>query len=1461
MHLEISHRFTGWSRFTCSGRWRRSARGLLLLGVMAGLVPLPARGDDLPETGTFHYGSNWWREYHNDSRTILLLHFGRPQPLALDALAEDGLSQRREQEAMQALLDPAAFLDGPNAFGPELDHMPTPGQSTGMLPAQSQSKGPPPVDEPALPRDRILDYSSARRVIRLGAGMQPVADGRFGAGLRFDGTGPGLPLFEDTVSGHFYGGITMVECWIRVDAYPDAPAAILATGGDNAQFVLRPDGHLEMLRSRPHGRPDEKRHAPGELERILSEPAPVVSSERVPLNTWTHVAVGISQVAQVDSHLGWIWMDARLVASYQSTPNNWFNWFTPPPNNRTVLLGNNHAGSAPFRGVIDELRLSSGRLNFSLPARHFNQRIDLPWRDNEARRPLHFDTPYFLRDGTVFHLGFEDGLAFSRHRAGIPAASFERNVNQPGALATDGIRGRGLILDPRVSLLRIPFDGMSLEEGALEFWARPLNWDNAMESSGPAAALVKTLSLMRIVCADEHGDPTVHLRLVQNRVNPEGAQPAFNPGCWTHFMLVWNRENPHTFYLHRNHEHRHTSPQVLQVQDRATRARNVATLKPLYLEFGVAERGIGDDRREPILVIDEIVGYDYAPQRHELTQAYRRVQTEIEPAHPFEWRYNYRYSIARLTGSLETLLPDTIRPRDAFVGLEDEQGRVIIPPQQQALSDGKASFTLRDGGTPVPYGRLQFTVRVTDQTGNTVIDGRYPWHFEQKPWRGNTLGQRATTPPPWTPVTVRGHTIETRMTTWELGTDGLPTAIVNTGENVLAAPMRLLENGHPMRGGNLDLQPSRDIETLWTSRFSGETCDVLLDCRAEYDGLVRFALTIEPKTPDGTIGSLAFEIPMKPEHATHRGFQRGDIWNLLTVRRDSPEVLSPRRQALPHAIEQAERQRQPVPSIETFEAYMYWSQMILSGRDRGIYWFADNLAGWGQSPRVDTQQYVKSGDRHSIVLNLVAEAGPYRPGTPIVFGILPHPARPVPANFRRWDRTVPPDDPDGRSVYGSTFFPWPEDPKAGEMRLFPKPHPNAPQAGPSWDYAEERGRAMHDLYNGYITFYCSLAYFSCRAGRYDGWEWRNGSQSRVSLADSMVEYATWEINEWVRRGIYTAIYLDDSYSWPCVGENAVLAGQAIRLPNGEIQPGVMIWNFRELMRRWRNILLEHTGRPMLLSHHTHHWMYPGMVFAESALDGEGAPTIRVNSPRDFIDGLSLERAELLQNPHLWGVSRYFMASIWEFGPLAKGENPHPAWSWRMARSAQATLSHFENPTMFVDQGGQVFKAFWEALLAWGGGDPAVPFVPYWQADPYLRVDGQGGETLASFYRQPGSLFLIVSNRRRENADIPVRLNLRALGLPATPVVRALDGAYLPPPGEDPVLLQREMRKQPPTPSRELSMAPEVDTAWMEDLMLDEADRPVRGIAGSPPPTLDGDLLTIPVRARDFRVVLIEAPGR
>jgi hypothetical protein len=187
---------------------------------------------------------------------------------------------------------------------------------------------------------------------------------------------------------------------------------------------------------------------------------------------------------------------------------------------------------------------------------------------------------------------------------------------------------------------------------------------------------------------------------------------------------------------------------------------------------------------------------------------------------------------------------------------------------------------------------------------------------------------------------------------------------------------------------------------------------------------------------------------------------------------------------------------------------------------------------------------------------------------------------------------------------------------------------------------------------------------------------------------------------------------------------------------------------------------------------------------------------------------------------------------------------------------------YETATVYEGQGSQVYKAYWQDLFRWGGGNPKVAtFHPYWDNAKFLEVGGLGQDTLVSCYVQAGKVLLIASNRKKDPSTARITLNLAALGLPANVKATEWDSSFEPPPGEDFHGLGNVQKESEALLEASDAMALETNVATAgQDLLggpLADDKQTAAADRAKYTPTLSNGVLTLPIRGRDFRVIALE----
>jgi hypothetical protein len=200
--------------------------------------------------------------------------------------------------------------------------------------------------------------------------------------------------------------------------------------------------------------------------------------------------------------------------------------------------------------------------------------------------------------------------------------------------------------------------------------------------------------------------------------------------------------------------------------------------------------------------------------------------------------------------------------------------------------------------------------------------------------------------PPWTPVTVKTNAAGVEVGVWgrlhKLANAALPTSIVTAGEEVLAAPIRLVGqvSGKSIewkRGGSF-LFRADQAHAIVSGWQAGDDLIVNTTTQIEFDGVTRVDLVVLPQHKvSPKVERLWLEVPLKRARASLYHFWPGR-WG-----------GAKNSGAVPEAGLQ-------IP----FKPFVW-----LGWEDGGLGWFTESEKGWQpQDPKLPIEVVVKIGRAH-----------------------------------------------------------------------------------------------------------------------------------------------------------------------------------------------------------------------------------------------------------------------------------------------------------------------------------------------------------------------------------------------------------------------------------------------------------------------------------------------------------------
>lgn len=619
--------------------------------------------------------------------------------------------------------------------------------------------------------------------------------------------------------------------------------------------------------------------------------------------------------------------------------------------------------------------------------------------------------------------------------------------------------------------------------------------------------------------------------------------------------------------------------------------------------------------------------------------------------------------------------------------------------------------------------------------------------------------------PPWTPVFVKTNASNVGVGVWgrshQFANAALPTSIVAAGEELLAAPIRLVGqvNGKPIewkRGGNFVFRadPAHAIVSGWQA---GDDLIVNTTTQIEFDGVLRVDVVILPQhKASPKLERLWLEVPLKPRHAGLYHYWPGQ-WGAAKNSGALPEAGL----TLP------------------FKPFVW-----LGWENGGLGWFAESDKGWQPQDPKQIIEIVVSAEQTVLRLRLLDSRPPRLPQT-FTFGLQASPVKPWPKGFHEWRICH------GAS-YGMEQKPWSTGGKQtvldraaalGVKTLAFHEHWTPYQNHPVTTHetalkslvtaAHQRGIKLL-LYHGYE--FSSLApewgemadetLVKTANGGYTGGYFRQPEQRDyiVCYNSRYREFLLSGVERALDRYGYDGVYLDGTIEpWGCCNERH---GCGYRAADGTLKPTYPVFAVRKLMHGLAAAI--HPRGGFVNAHQSTCCVTPTLAFADSYWDGEQFGQGELS--KNVLQQLPLEtfRAEFMGRN--FGVPAEFLVY----------ERP-PQWTFDTAL-AFTMLHDVRVRPGSVGAPLEKMSAIWEVMTRFGVSE--ADWHPYWETPPLASA--QPEPVKVSLYARPAAkgknrrVLLMVSNLSSEQpATAQVRLDRAGLKLSASASAKdALTGEAL-----------------------------------------------------------------------------------
>ncbi|MBM3498137.1 MAG: hypothetical protein FJX74_05650 [Armatimonadetes bacterium] len=891
----------------------------------------------------------------------------------------------------------------------------------------------------------------------------------------------------------------------------------------------------------------------------------------------------------------------------------------------------------------------------------------------------------------TFHAAFEGSVDALSRGEGAPVT-----VEGPVEFRA-GRLGQALVCGDGAATLRYATEGvLRATSGSVEMWVCPLDWTGQedefhvfLEARDPGWLVFYRYyqgGILTLLGAD----PATYRAAAGLRID-------WKPGEWHHLAGTWRAKR-------------------LEVYIDGARA-GVVNDPPLPERLAETFR-LGDDpwhvQREPAkhTLIDEVKLYSVPLNAEAIAAAARGEAFTYTPevvldltVDPEAGELHVACDAAGVVGELGT-------GRRARVELTPEAGGG--PLAQAEISDfprDMGETTLAVGEVPEGAYRVQATL--LDAAGGVVAEASAPFTKPGPPvWSGNTLGMEDEVLPPWTPLKTGPAPGIVECWGREYEFSAFPDKIRSGGADLLASPVALEavlgESAVPMRGAQPKVEQAGETRCVLTAsgKFAASlTASVRQEI--EYDGFVWTDLTV-----DAGYGAPLDELRL--------------TWTM------------PAAQATLFHADQLKWIGNPAGALKPEGWSSEWTHFVWVGNeDRGLAWFAESPRNWVASAEKPAIEVKPEGDVVRVTLRLIAKQTDLQGRREYAFGMMATPARPRPADARRWRMAAAP-----RATFEII---WPN----ANMKWYGYPEPID---GPAF---AERVKAAHEK-GVQVVPYVNLNYCSGGAPEWLYYRSRWASDPPRDVLPSDVaqmghasmgvcpanrdwqDFILYRINEAIEKYGIDGIYIDCWCPYPC---QAPPCGWTDA--EGKAQPTRPLRAYREIIRRVYALCRETRPTPLLMVHMSSEVVIPMLSFTDTLLDGEQFRSAALKD--DYLEFLppDMFRAEFLGRNY--GPVEFYLP---EFGDEHKQAGSPNLAAYLLLHDVSAWLIWCD-PAPFL--------RLHDTLDPLGIAE--AEFLPYWKGSG-ASTDAQ---VLASAYVAEGGVVLAVMNTG-EATEAKLVLDLERLKL-------------------------------------------------------------------------------------------------
>ncbi len=588
------------------------------------------------------------------------------------------------------------------------------------------------------------------------------------------------------------------------------------------------------------------------------------------------------------------------------------------------------------------------------------------------------------------------------------------------------------------------------------------------------------------------------------------------------------------------------------------------------------------------------------------------------------------------------------------------------------------------------------------------------------PWLNNSIGISDEVIPPFTPLKVKGRTIDAVLRQHLMNNIGMWSQVKSMNDPLLNAPMTfdVRQKGKMQRvSGNLDFTEKKPNRVTAVSKWRAGSLRGKTISEMDIDGCMKVTLELSQcdKTP---VDSLELVIPLSADqvslmHSCGEGLRSnyagaipagtGIVWESKYASRDK--------------------------LLGTFLPYLY-----VGGPERGLVWFASNDKDWVVDLKDEVSALVIERKEDTVFLRvrLVQKQTTLTKTHRIVFGLQATPVKPMPTNpdWHTWGVTSGGKFESlllgmcmywGGHLYGVT-------PLGNDYTVIQK-----------IAQSKKEGKRDDDFFAAYAKAHPEIKNeinWSAAPGKVDAlipytnlrgenmaipeWltyqdEWRRSDYTwRIDKSNdapidfsctpvrSRQDYLLYAYRDFLRNG-FDGIYWDNI----CIYDNENPAtGNGYIREDGQFQPDTDIWEMRELTRRTAVLFHQMGKRNLTMPHMTNSYLLPVFSWTTINFDWEwkfGGSDFQDRFTREYIRAASIGRQG--------GNVPVILSGITEVtNPVLQ--------KWVERTRAGVCLTH----ELIIYQADSLYTRIRQHLFNQGYGTDICKVYNYWDKQPIITVN-------------------------------------------------------------------------------------------------------------------------------------------